>query len=113
MKMSYISGIVSKFELDLTGKMFAEGLSLDVGLFQLVFDGQWYCTLAGESCAQILGCSRDVFWAKLQALSVYTTADESATTVKALLQDVKSSDQTITFTAILPHGDTIIKGSLH
>ena len=89
MGMSYTSDMVSKRELAFTEKWFTEELLLDVGLFQLIFDDRWHCVLAGESCSRILQCAREEFWEQFQKLNVHTSYHASATTIEALLREIR------------------------
>jgi len=56
-KINQSNNIVLQNEQSFTEKWFSDEMGLAVGVYQLIYDGQWHCAMVGEDCFHILHCT--------------------------------------------------------
>lgn len=104
-----INGMVPQKEQAFTEQWFSEEIDLAVGMYQLMYDGQWHCLLAGDECARILNCAAEAFWETFLALPVLVSYNEPVVAVDTVLQEVATSRQSCAFISVCSRTDGAIQ----
>lgn len=115
MEVPQKSSMMPQSEQSFAEKWFTEKVELVIGVYQLIYDGQWKCVLVGDDCYRILNCTAEGFWDALTQLSVRSSYHADEMTVAAILQEMIDTRQSHSFICTRPRQDgktQYIKGTL-